>query len=191
MHACFLEQPAGLILCFIPVHIPCSTQWDIRIICLTSRKVNGAPHAQVPLRPVMILLKYAACVTAATPVTHLSMSAPLRYSSPVTPLQTHPPQTHTHTQTQQHWGQGRGVQSWLRCKTLPACFNFHLPHYDPLQLVTQVASCCTSPLLSVPYSYLLNLVSSPVFPTVLWQLYFSSCVHITNKYLFGVAKQNE
>ena len=82
------------LLCLIPGHTPCSTQWDIRIICLTSREAHGVPSAQVPLRPVMILLKYAACVTAATPVTHLC--TPLRYPSPVTPPR---PILHTHTHT--------------------------------------------------------------------------------------------
>lgn len=95
------------------------------------------------LRPVMILLKYAACVTAATPVTHLCMSAPMRYpaSQPRNPSYTH---THRSTTSQRA---REGVQSGLRCKTPPACFNFHLPHQDPMRPVTQVAPCCTSLLL--------------------------------------------
>lgn len=122
-----------------------------------SKEAHGAPHAQVPLRPVMILLKYAACVTAATPVTHLCVSAPLRYPSPVTPPHTHPTNTHIHTQvTDTTEGAREGVQSGLRCKTAPVCFNFHLPHHDPLQLVTQVASRCTSRLF----------FSSPVCPRI-------------------------
>ena len=65
--------------------------------------------------------------------------------------------THTHTFTRRSATPPRareGVQSGLRCKTPPACFNFHLPHHDPLQLVTQVASRSTS----------LLFFSSPVCP---------------------------
>lgn len=108
---------------------------------------------------------------AATPVTHLHISAPLRYPSPINPLpHPHPKNpscTHTHSSTG-HWHQrGHG----LRCKTPPACFNFHLPLHDPLQLVTQVASCCTpllfSPLPSAPFS------PSPRFALISAMLHFS------------------
>lgn len=112
----------------------------------------------------MILLKYAACVTATTPVTHLCVSVPLRYPSPVTPPHTHPTHTHIHAQvTDTTEGAREGVQSGLRCKTPPVCFNFHLPHHDPLQLVTQVASRCTS----------LLFFSSPVCPRIPSLLNFS------------------
>ena len=139
MH-CHHDQQVSL-LCLVPVNTPYFTQWNIRIICPTNEEAHGAPRTKAPLHPMMILLKYAVCVTAATPVTHLCMSTPLRYPSTTKPiLHTH---THLHRPTTPPRAR-EGVESGLRCKTPPASFNFHLPHYDPLQLVTQVASCCTS-----------------------------------------------
>lgn len=111
----------------------------------------------------------------ATPVTHLRISAPLRYPSPINPLpHPHPKNpscTHTRSSTG-HWHQrGHG----LRCKTPPACFNFHLPLHDPLQLVTQVASCCT-PLLFSP------LPSAPFFPSPRFAL-ISAMLHFSQVYV--------
>lgn len=86
-----------------------------------------------------------------TPVNHLS--APTRYLQPPT----HPTRTHKpgfiHTGHQHHRGQGRGAQSGLRCKTAPACFNFHLPHQDPLRPEAQEA-----PPLHVPPPHSLLVV---------------------------------
>lgn len=104
-------------------------------------------HTSLALRPVMELLKYAVCDTCESPVrTHEISPA------------THPSHTHTHTHThgfihtghQHHRGQGRGAQSGLRCKTAPACFNFHLPHQDPLRPEAQEAPPLHLPPLQSP-----------------------------------------
>lgn len=102
-------------------------------------------HTSLALRPVMELLKYAVCDTCESPVrTHEISPA------------THPSHTHTHTHGfihtghQHHRGQGRGAQSGLRCKTAPACFNFHLPHQDPLRPEAQEAPPLHVPPLQSP-----------------------------------------
>lgn len=146
------------LLCLIPVHTPCSTQWDIRIICLTStRGTWRAPCSSAPPPRDDTPEICSVCDS------NYTCDSPVRVRAPEISLTCHAPpypsypHTHIHAQvTDTTEGAREGVQSGLRCKTPPVCFNFHLPHHDPLQLVTQVASRCTS----------LLFFSSPVCPRI-------------------------
>ena len=132
--------------CFIPVHTPCSTQWDITIICLMSREAHWhAPRLTAPPpcddTPQICRVWDSRC-TCDSPVhvhawdnPHLSLTHPPMKSPTQTYAHTHRPPAPLR------------AKCGLRCKTLPARFNFHLPQHDPRLLVTREASCCCCLLL--------------------------------------------
>lgn len=158
-----LTHPTGL--SSSSPHTPISSQWDISVTFLLSRKPHGAPRAQVPLHPCdgtpQICSVYDGSYTCDSLANFHTPETP---SVPPAPQKKHSALTHIiHFQVcDTDEGQGGGTQPRLRCKTPPACFNFHLPHHDPLPLVTRAASRCTS------------VFSSPVCP---WRILSPHSAH--------------
>lgn len=99
----FCHNPHAPHLYLTSSHTPESTQWDTTMAFLLRTEAYDVLHtSRSPPRPVIILLKYAACATTAAPVTHLCMSTPMKYCILILHS---PPSYPTHAGHQHHRGE--------------------------------------------------------------------------------------